>query len=296
MATQTATAEAVGQTTPNELAEAHLPIVDHVVRQLASRFPGHVDRDELRAAGAAGLVDAAHRYDSSTGVPFPRYANIRVRGAVLDATRSLDWAPRRARRGARELEAVDQGLRNRLQREPTDDEVAAELGVQVTEVRERRSAQLTGALLALDRPVGAFDGETSTLGELIVEQDGAWLPDEALQHSELTGTLRTAIALLPDELNRALTAYHFDGRSLRDIADELGVTEARISQLHLEALRALQAYFATTFEDVTPPPEDAPGKRRRAAYVSQVATNTTWRSRLEGRSSEQRGAAEEISA
>lgn len=267
--------------TPNELAEQNLAIVDHVVGQLAVRFPTYADRDELRAAGAVGLVDAAHRYDPDTGVPFARYASIRVRGAVLDATRSLDWVPRRARRAVRELDEATQRFAAELHRDPSDEEIAAELGVNAAEVRERRSTRLGGALLALDRPVGTPDGEVACLGELVVEDDEAWLPDAALLRGEVAGTLHAAIALLPQELRDVLIAHHFAGSSVRDVADEFGVSEARVSQLHLEALRALQAYFATTYEEVTPPPEDAPGKRRRAVFVGRVAANTTWRSRVD---------------
>jgi RNA polymerase sigma factor FliA len=112
----------------NELVETHLHLVTHVVHQLAARFPRHVDRDELRGAGAAGLVDAAHRYDPTTGVPFARYASIRIRGAVLDATRSRDWATRRLRRDLREIEATTEQLEEKLSRRPDDAEVAAAMG------------------------------------------------------------------------------------------------------------------------------------------------------------------------
>jgi RNA polymerase sigma factor for flagellar operon FliA len=265
---------------PNALAEAHLHLVDHVVHQLAARFPRHVDRDELRGAGAAGLVDAAHRYDPATGVPFARYASIRIRGAVLDATRTRDWATRRLRRDLRTIDTVTAQLEDRLQRTPDDLEVAAAMGVDVTTVRERRAAAVTSTLLTLDRPIGD-DGEAGSLADRIEEEDGAWLPDVSLERSELVSTLRTALEHLPELPKRVLIEHHFEGRLLRDIADDLGVTEARASQLRHEALHALQAYFGTVFDGVPSVPEDAPGKRRRATFVSQVASASSWRSRLE---------------
>ncbi len=269
------------QQDPNALAETYLPLVDHVVNQLASRFPRHVDRDELRGAGAAGLVDAAHRYDPSTGVPFPRYAAIRIRGAIIDATRSRDWATRRLRRDLRTIEQTEAHLEERLQRRPDDAEVAAELGVDVERVRERRASALTSTLLTLDRPTNGDTGDTGPLSDRIVEEDHAWMPEEALERSELVGTLRTAIEHLPELPKQVLIKHQFEGALLRDIADELGVTEARVSQLRQEALHALQAFFATSYTEVPAVPEDAPGKRRRAAYVAQVSTTTTWRSRLD---------------
>lgn len=270
---------AEGDTDPNTLAETHLHLVDHVVHQLAARFPRHVDRDELRGAGAAGLVDAAHRYDATTGVPFARYASIRIRGAILDATRTRDWATRRLRRDLRAIESATSVLEDRLQRRPEDEEIAAELGVDVVAVRERRAAAVTSTLLTLDRPVGDISGDASPLADRIEEQDEAWLPEHSLERTELVGTLRTAIDHLPELPRRVLLEHHFAGRLLRDIADDLGVTEARASQLRHEALHALQAYFGTAFDGVPAVPDSAPGKRRRASYVAQVAAASTWRTR-----------------
>lgn len=265
----------------SELAESHLYLVEHVVQQLAAGFPRHVDRDELRGAGAAGLVDAANRYDAATGVPFARYASIRIRGAVLDATRTRDWATRRLRRDLRAIEQTTSDLEERLQRRPDDAEIADELGTDIDTVRERRASALTSTLLTLDRPVGDGLGDTAPLADRVVERDETWLPESALETSELVGTLRTAIAHLPELPRQVLIQHHFEGRLLRDIADDLGVTEARVSQLRHEALHALQAYFGTAFDGVPAVPEDAPGKRRRAAYVAELSSSTTWRTRLD---------------
>ena len=273
----------------NELVETHLHLIDHVVHQLAARFPRHVDRDELKGAGAAGLVDAAHRYDPATGVPFARYASIRIRGAIIDATRSRDWATRRLRRDLRTIEATTSQLEERLHRSPDDSEIAAAMGTDESVVRDRRAAAVTSTLLTLDRPVGGDENHTD-LSDRLVERDEAWLPEQALENSELVGTLHTAISHLPELPRRVLVEHHFEGRLLRDIADDLGVTEARASQLRHEALHALQAFFATSFDQVPPVPESAPGKRRRAAYVAQVSANTSWRTRLDGATQAQRHA------
>lgn len=266
---------------PNALAEAHLHLVDHVVHQLGARFPRHVDRDELAGAGAAGLVDAAHRYDPATGVPFARYASIRIRGAVLDATRTRDWATRRLRRDLRAIEAASSRLEDRLRRTPSDAEVADELGLDVATVQERRAAAVTSTLLTLDRPIGDDDPDATSLADRVEEHDADWLPEVALERNELVGTLRTAIARLPELPRHVLVEHHFEGRLLRDIAQDIGVTEARASQLRYEALHALQAYFATAFAGVPEVPSDAPGKRARAAFVADLTTGTTWRSRLQ---------------
>jgi len=115
----------------------------------------------------------------------------------------------------------------------------------------------------------------------VEEQDEAWLPERALEHTELVGTLHTALEHLPELPRRVLIEHQFEGRLLRDIASDLGVTEARASQLRHEALHALQAYFGTAFDGIPVVPQDAPGKRKRAAYVAQVTSASTWRSRLD---------------
>jgi RNA polymerase sigma factor FliA len=265
----------------DELIESHLHLVDHVVHQLAARFPRHVDRDELHGAGAAGLVDAAHRYDASTGVPFPRYASIRIRGAILDATRTRDWATRRLRRDLRAIEHATASLEERLQRTPEDSEIADELGIDLATVQARRASAVTSTLLTLDRPLGD-DGDVTSLADRVEESDSAWLPEASLERNELVGTLRAAMAKLPELPRRVLQEHHFEGRLLRDIADDLGVTEARASQLRHEALHALQAYFGTAYDSVPAVPENAPGKRARVAFVAAVQADTTWRSRLAG--------------
>ena len=111
-----------------ELIEEHLPLVKHIVFQVAVHFPRHVDREELARAGALGLVEAARRYDESRGVPFDRFAAQRIRGAILDAVRAADWAPRSVRTLARKLEAVEQRLATELGRVPSPDEMAEALG------------------------------------------------------------------------------------------------------------------------------------------------------------------------
>src|SRR3954468_19271244 len=119
----------------SKLIELHLPLVKHIVFQVAVHFPRHVDRDELARAGALGLVEAARRYDETRGVPFDRFAAQRIRGAILDAVRAADWAPRSVRNLARRLEAAEQKLATQLGRVPSLDETAEALGVTKAELR-----------------------------------------------------------------------------------------------------------------------------------------------------------------
>src|SRR6187402_1809037 len=147
------------------LIEEHLPLVRHIVFQVAVHFPRHVDRDELARAGALGLVEAARRYDEARGVPFDRYAAQRIRGAILDAVRAADWAPRSVRTLARTLEETSQRLATTLGRPPTKEEMAAALGTSPQEVAKLQDRIHRSVVLALDHHFTDDDGEVGTLGD-----------------------------------------------------------------------------------------------------------------------------------
>ena len=265
----------------NRRVEDHLYLVQHVVNQLASRYPRHIDRSELWSAGAAGLVDASRRYDPATGVPFARYASIRIRGAIIDSTRTRDWATRSLRRDMRAMDQQAAAFEQAHGRAPSNEELAEQLGMTTEEVAERQSAAAAANLLHLDQPVAHGEQDEPTFGERIPERDEERLPDTALEQQELLGTVRTAIHFLPDTQREVVERYFFGGELLRDIADSLGVTEARVSQIRSEALHAVRAYFAEHFDEVPSVPSNAPGTRRRAVYVEQVAQGSTWRERLD---------------
>lgn len=270
----------------NDLVTEHLYLVQHVVNSLAARFPRHVDRGELWSAGAHGLVDASRRYDAGTGIPFPRYATIRIRGAILDSTRSRDWATRSLRREMRSVRQAGEDFKERHGRTPDSAELAAALGISTDKLAQHQAAASTATLLHLDHvAAGGQEGE-STLSERVEERDAACLPAEAVERQEMIGTARTAVDHLPDVQREVVERYYFRGELLRDIADSLGVTEARVSQIRSEALTAMRAYFGTAFEGVPAVPGDAPGLRRRAAYVATMSTASTWRARLDAGAAE----------
>ena len=264
------------------MVEEHLYLVQHIVNQLASRYPRHVDRSELWSAGAAGLVDAAKRFDPSTEVPFARYASIRIRGAIIDSTRSRDWATRSLRRQARELQATERRLEQELARTPSRAELAEATGLTVEEVEGCQHGVERSTLLQLDQPVtDPSTGSSETLQSLLREEDTAALPAEATEERELVGTLRVAVANL-DEVHREVIVRHFFGSDLlQDIAADLGVTEARVSQIRSEAINAIRAYLGTEFDGVPVVPDSAPGRRRRAAYLASMEQHATWRSRFD---------------
>lgn len=260
----------------HDLVTEHLELVSQVVNRVAIRFPRHVDRGELWNAGALGLVDAARRFDPSLGIPFPRYAAVRIRGAVIDATRRRDWTTRSVRRRMRELRQATEDLRALHGREPADDELAAAMGISVTALEAVRGDARASSLLHLDQPVGTAAQTEMTLGDLVVESTTDHLPDEQLEQRELLGTLRVAVRHLPDVQREVIERYYGRGDFLHQIADHLEVTEARVSQIRAEALQALRAYFATTFDGVDTVEEDAPGRRARNRFLETMADAGAW--------------------
>lgn len=265
----------------NELVSEHLYLIQHVVNQLASRYPRHVDRSELWSAGALGLVDASRRYDPNTGIPFARYAIIRVRGAIIDSTRTRDWATRRLRRDMRTFREADDAFQVREGRVPTDADMAKMLDMSMDQLGKHKAAAATATLLHIDHVMPGMDPAEGGIAGKIEERDPDVLPEDAAENRELVGTVHSAVSFLAAAQREVVERYYFKGELLRDIADSLGVTEARASQIRSEALDAMRAYFGTAFDGVLPVAESAPGVRRRAAYVAQMASNTSWRSRFD---------------
>jgi len=266
-----------GQSTANRLASEHIELVQQIVTQVATRYPRHVDRSELWSAGAIGLVSASRSYNPDTGVPFARYATIRVRGAIIDSTRKRDWAVRSLRRNMRELHEAEERFEYDKGRHGTDEEIAAMIGISVEDVHSRRTAAATSSLLHLDQE----DPDRVSLGERIPEEQVERLPEEQLANREMVGTLHTAIKGLPELQADVIRRYYIQNEMLQSIAESLGVTEARVSQIRAEAVNAMRTYFATMYSGVADVPDNAPGRRSRGAYLAEMATRSTWLTRLE---------------
>lgn len=265
----------------NDLATAHLHLVQHVLNQLATRLPRHVDRSELWSAGAQGLVDAARRYDPGTGVPFATYASVRVRGAMIDATRQEDLASRGVRRRMRELDAERQRLEQELGATPSTLALAERLGSSVEEIERLQARAAAATVLRLDQPLRDGESDAATFGDQLTGDD-AETPETELEQNELLGMMRTAMAHLPEVQREVLHRHYFGGELFRDIAATLGVTEARVSQLRAEALNALRAFMESqAVEGLPAVPEGAPGARRRAAYLAEMQALSSWREMID---------------
>jgi RNA polymerase sigma factor for flagellar operon FliA len=273
--TITATGNAVTGRELDDLVRAHLPLVGHLVRELLSRLPAHVSREDLVSAGMAALAMAARNFDPSRGTPFGPFATARIRGALLDELRGLDWASRSVRARARRIETAQQQLTSTLGRTPTNQELAETLGVAVDEIKSVDDDVHRATVLSLQ----GF--ATGSADDMVIERTAG--PEDLLLHRERIGYLYNAIEALPERLRVVVQDYFFQERPMAEIAAELGVTESRVSQLRAEALSLLRdGLNAHLNPDLVPEiakPEGAVA-RRREAYYRRIANNGTLTSRL----------------
>ncbi len=265
------------------LVEEHLPLVNHVVFQVAVHFPRHVDRDELARAGALGLVEAAKRYDEARGVPFNRFAAQRIRGAIIDGVRAADWAPRSVRALARRLDQVEQNLASQLGRVPSLSETAAALEISREELDRLRDRLFRSVVLAFDSLVGDADDDELTLVDVLTDRS-VMEPSEELESRELHAYLRDAVRLLPERHRLVVVGYFIEERTSQDLARFLGVTESRVSQMRTEALNMLRQGIEAQYE---PASERVPAEglvaRRRAAYAEAISDASGWDERISAR-------------
>jgi RNA polymerase sigma factor for flagellar operon FliA len=262
-----------------QLIEQHLPLVNHVVLQVAVRFPRYVDRNELARAGALGLVEAAQRFDDSRGVPFDRFAVRRIRGAILDSVRAADWAPRSVRTLGRKLEQVEQDLANSGGELPSNTEVADALGLSRDELHRLRDRVFRSVVLALEHIVTSPDDEGLTLVDVLADRT-AVEPSEALETRELLGYLRDAVDLLPERHRIVVVGYFLEGRTSLELAELLDVTESRISQLRSEALQMLRDGIEAQYTVAVDEAPQGRAARRRADYAAAIGDASEWRNRL----------------
>jgi RNA polymerase sigma factor for flagellar operon FliA len=265
----------------SRLIEAHLPLVRHVVLQVAVHFPRYVDREELARAGALGLVEAARRYDATRGVPFDRFAARRIRGAILDSVRAADWAPRSVRNLGRKLEQVEQQLASSLGTPPNTDDMAAALGMSRAELIRLQDRIFRSVVLALEHIVASADDDDLSLGDILADRT-VLEPSEELEARELLGYLRDAVGLLPERHRIVIVGYFLEGRTSLDLANLLGVTESRISQLRSEALSMLREGIQAQYEPAAAPtPIVGRTAKRKATYASAIGERRAWRDRLD---------------
>lgn len=248
-----------------QLIVLYSPLVKYVAGRVAVGLPQHVDAADLVSYGIIGLIDAIDRFDMARAVKFETYAIPRIRGAIIDELRAIDWVPRSVRAKARAVEQAYSALEGTLLRSPTDAEVAAEMGISERDLQEiLRQVSFVG-VAALDEVfmVGGDRTERTTLGDTIA--DGTAGPVALFEDKEAKEILAQAIAKLGDRERTVLSLYYYENLTLAEIGEVLGVTESRVCQIHTKAVLQLRSRLS----ERRPAEADAdrrgrPGRSRRA--------------------------------
>jgi RNA polymerase sigma factor for flagellar operon FliA len=221
----------------------YAPLVKYVAGRVGSGLPAHVEQADLVSYGTFGLIDAITRYEPSREVKFESYAMARIRGAIIDELRSTDWIPRSVRMRAREFERTVASLETKLQRSPTDSEVADAMGVEVEEIRKFLGQLSLVNVVALDELLGDDEGGAPRLVDTL-KDTSALDPQAMAEHGEARQLLARAVEQLPDREKVVVSLYYFEGLTLAEIGRVLGVTESRICQLHTKAVLHLRTKLA----------------------------------------------------
>ena len=222
------------------LIREHLPLVKYLAGRMIVHLPPQVELDDLISYGIFGLMEAIRRYDPSRGVKFETYAYTRIRGAMLDGLRAMDWVPQGLRRRAREVEACYRRLESRLGRPAEDEEVAAELGMTPAEFAELLQELARTTVVSLDDLLPGESEEPASVLERLADP-GAADPLAAATLADLKERLARALAELPERERLIVTLYYYEGLTVKEIAAVLGVSPSRVSQLHTRAILRLRA-------------------------------------------------------
>ena len=255
------------QTEIDALVTEHLPLASFAVNAVAARIslPSHVSREDLLSCAHVALVEVAKRFDPSAGASFATYALARLQGAVLDELRSGDWASRSVRAAARRTDAAADALTISLGRPPSREELAASLGVPRTELDSLQVDVHRAVMVSIDAETGG-DGTSLDL------PDTGESPERAVLRTERARYLHEAIRALPDRLDEVVERNFFGDESLTDIAEDLGVTLSRVSQMRARALTLLHAAMSEIWEGRAVPADGGVRARnQQRSYVERVA-------------------------
>ena len=223
----------------------YLPMVKFIAGRIAMGVPRSVELDDLISAGVVGLIEAFNSFDAEKGVKFESYASIRIRGAILDELRAVDWAPRSTRAKSRELERAISSLENRLGRSPTEHEIADNLGVTLEEVHQLMDDIASSTLLSLDEL--SYGSEDDKPVPLI---DTLGMPGQSdalsdLEREEMKGLLVDSIGLLSEQERLVVALYYYEELTLKEIGQVMELSESRVSQIHTKAVLSLRAKLRT---------------------------------------------------
>lgn len=230
----------ISQENRDAVIKEFAPMVKYVANRIALRLPPHIEVDDLVSVGVLGLIDAIQKYDPTRGAKFKTYAEFRVRGAILDELRSMDWVPRSVRQKAASMDAVVQKLQAQLGRPPEDDEVAAALGLSLDDFFSTLNQTRSMPVLSLeDLGISKDTGEQQSLLDCLAGKSDAD-PQTQLRLNELKTIIAKAIDALPEKERLMVSLYYYEELTMKEIGEVLSITESRVSQIHSKAVYRLR--------------------------------------------------------
>jgi RNA polymerase sigma factor for flagellar operon FliA len=232
------------RTVRDRLILTYAPLVKFVAGRLGSGLPAHVDEGDLVSYGLLGLIGAIERFDPDREIKFETFAIARIKGAIIDELRALDWVPRSVRARARDIERAIAELEKQLHRAPNDEEIADKLGLTQEELDGSLTEISRSSIAALDELWTASDGGDQIALLDTIEDTLGPEPQSALAETEMREALGESIARLPEREKLVVTLYYYEELTLREIGEVLGVTESRVSQLHTKAILRLKSRLA----------------------------------------------------
>jgi RNA polymerase sigma factor FliA len=226
----------------DKLLLEYASLVKYVAQRVAVNLPASVDRNDLTSAGIFGLVKAVETFEPERGFKFETYAGHKIRGAILDELRALDWVPRSVRQKSRELQRVYVKLENEYGRVPYDDEVCKELNISQTEYEEILSDVTPTTIISLEEAMPDRDADSKELRLIdTIEDPGSANPLKELGFTEVKNILKDAIANLPEKEKLVIALYHYEELTLKEIGVVLDISESRVSQIHSKVVLKLRA-------------------------------------------------------
>jgi RNA polymerase sigma factor for flagellar operon FliA len=228
--------------TENALIQKYLPLVSSVVNRLSMTLPEHVDHDDLYSVGLIGLLQALRNYNPTCGTSFETYARVRVRGAMLDELRRMDWVPRTIHEKARRIKEVLGDLEQKLGKTPNEVQMAKAMNISVKEYEELLDEVRPAAFVCLDAVSASEDGDSGPLYEVIADQAHEG-PVEKVSNNELKHVIFERLKELPEMQRKVLALYYLEDMHLREIAEVFKLTESRICQIHAQAILSIRSYL-----------------------------------------------------
>jgi len=227
----------------------HTPLIRYIVNRIAVRLPSHIDLDDLHNTGVIGLMDAIEKYDPEKNCKFKTYAEFRIKGAILDQLRSLDWVPRSVRQKSRRLERAYGEVEQRLGRQASEEEVADSLGLQIEKFHELMN-QVRGISLVNLEEIRGTNQEGDRTGGFadIIEDVTSENPFASLKLAEMKRVVADTIGTLPEKERLVIALYYYEDLNMKEIGNILGITESRVCQIHTKSVLRLRAKLKSMME------------------------------------------------